>query len=106
MVHHSLDQIVLRCSTMEEIGVRELRQHASRWLARVQAGETFVVTDRGRPVARLGPLEEPATGLAALLDQGRAVPGTGGLLELDPLPADRGGPSLGEILDEQRTDER
>lgn len=91
---------------MEEIGVRELRQHASRWLARVQAGEAFVVTDRGRPVARLGPLEAPATGLAALLDQGRAVPGSGDLLDLDPLPAERRGPSLGDILDEQRTDER
>ena len=91
---------------MDEIGVRELRQHASRWLARVQAGEAFVVTDRGRPVARLGPLEGPATGLAALLDEGRAVPGSGDLLGLDPLPADRRGSSLGEILDEQRADER
>ena len=97
---------MLRCSIMEEIGVRELRQHASRWLARVQAGEAFVITDRGRPVARLGPLAEPVTGLAALLDQGRAVPGAGDLLELDPLPVTRGGPSLGEILDEQRAAER
>lgn len=91
---------------MEEIGVRELRQHASRWLARVQAGEAFVVTDRGRPVARLGPLEAQPTGLAALLDQGRAVPGTGDLLDVEPLPATRGQPSLGRILDEQRADER
>lgn len=37
------------------IGVRELRQHASRYLARVAAGETLQVTDRGRPVALLVP---------------------------------------------------
>ena len=41
---------------MERIGVRELREHASRYLARVAAGETFEVTDRGRPVARLVPV--------------------------------------------------
>ena len=40
---------------MERIGVRELRQHASRYLARVAAGETIEVTDRGHPVAHLVP---------------------------------------------------
>lgn len=35
--------------------MRELRQHASRYLARVAAGETVEITDRGRPVARLVP---------------------------------------------------
>jgi prevent-host-death family protein len=41
---------------MSAIGVRELRQHASRYLERVRHGETLVVTDRGRPVARLVPI--------------------------------------------------
>jgi prevent-host-death family protein len=41
---------------MERIGVRELRQHASRYLARVASGETLEVTDRGRPVAMLVPV--------------------------------------------------
>jgi len=41
---------------MEAIGVRELRQHASRYLERVRQGETLEVTDRGRPVARLVPV--------------------------------------------------
>jgi prevent-host-death family protein len=38
---------------MAEVGVRELRDHLSRWLARVQAGEEVVVTDRGRRIARI-----------------------------------------------------
>jgi len=38
--------------------VRELRQHASRYLARVRSGETIEVTDRGRPIARLVPIRE------------------------------------------------
>lgn len=41
---------------MDSIGVRELRQHASRYLERVRHGETLEVTDRGRPVARLVPV--------------------------------------------------
>lgn len=41
---------------MERIGVRELRQHASRYLARVAGGESLEVTDRGRPVAMLVPV--------------------------------------------------
>lgn len=40
--------------------MRELRQHASRYLARVRTGETIEVTDRGEPVARLVPIESSA----------------------------------------------
>lgn len=35
------------------IGVRELRQSASEHLRAVAGGEEIVITDRGRPVARL-----------------------------------------------------
>jgi prevent-host-death family protein len=45
---------------MDAIGVRELRQHASRYLERVRQGETLEVTDRGRPVARLVPIGSDA----------------------------------------------
>jgi prevent-host-death family protein len=38
-----------------EVGVRELRADLSRWIKRVQAGEDVLVTDRGKPVARLVP---------------------------------------------------
>ncbi len=35
--------------------MRELRQNVSRYLDRVKSGETFVVTEHGREVARLVP---------------------------------------------------
>ena len=41
---------------MMRVGIRELRQDASTWVRRAAAGETIEVTDRGRPVAQLGPL--------------------------------------------------
>jgi prevent-host-death family protein len=45
---------------MQRIGVRELRQHASRYLALVARGEQIEVTERGRPVARLVPIHASA----------------------------------------------
>jgi prevent-host-death family protein len=41
---------------MTSVGVRELRQRASELLRLVENGETVEITDRGRPVALLGPL--------------------------------------------------
>jgi prevent-host-death family protein len=95
---------------MEAIGVRELRRDASRWLARVRAGEAFVVTDRGRPVARLSPVADPV-GYEALLTDGRIAPGPGRALhevlaDLDAdLPPDEG-PSVSAALASLRSDER
>lgn len=46
------------CATigvMDEVGVRELRQHASEVLRDVESGKSFVVTVQGRPVADLTP---------------------------------------------------
>ena len=48
-----------RCATlcyMNRVGIRELRQNLSVYLRRVQQGESLEVTERGRPVAVLGPL--------------------------------------------------
>jgi prevent-host-death family protein len=97
-------------SHMATIGVRELRRDASRWLARVRAGEAVVVTDRGRPVAKMIPLPE-ATGFDALVAEGRIAPGPGRpfdeiLDQLDSdLPPDQG-PSVSEHLAALRDDER
>lgn len=41
---------------MPEIPVRELRNHVSDVLRRVEAGEELVVTVSGRPVATLAPV--------------------------------------------------
>ena len=59
---------------MERIGVRELRQNASRYLARVANGEAIEVTDRGRPVARLVPVPTGENALAELIRSGRLKP--------------------------------
>ena len=41
---------------MENVGVRELKDHLARYLRAVRRGEIFTVTVRGTPVARLVPI--------------------------------------------------
>ncbi len=45
------------------VGVAHLKAHLSEHLRRVRDGETIVVTDRDRPVAKLVPVEESAAGI-------------------------------------------
>jgi prevent-host-death family protein len=44
-------------SEPERIGIRELRQHASRYVAMAKAGKRIAVTDRGELVAYLVPAQ-------------------------------------------------
>jgi prevent-host-death family protein len=91
----------------ERVGVRELRQHLSRWLRRVEDGETFEVTERGRPVALLGPLHDVQSGaIARLAAQGRlARLATLDLAELaPPEPIPPGSTTISEALQEIRED--
>lgn len=59
---------------MEQIGVRELRQHASKYLARVEAGEEIEVTNHGRLVARLVPVNEKERQFRELVAAGKIKP--------------------------------
>ncbi len=87
---------------MDQIGVRELRQNASKYLERVKRGESIEVTVHGTPVARLNPIVED--GLQAMIADGRVTPAT---LDWDdlppPLPAVPG-LSASEMLQRQRAD--
>jgi prevent-host-death family protein len=86
---------------MKSIGIRELRQHASRYLRDVERGETIEITDRGRPVARLVPTADGSPidrliaagrirlALRAPLDTGPLAPGAGVELPSETLLGDR-----------------
>ena len=59
----------------EHVGVRELRQNLSRYLARVKNGEALVVTERGWEVARLVPSGSSGSAYAELAERfGATVP--------------------------------
>ncbi len=88
---------------MDRIGVRELRQHASRYLRRVASGETIEVTDRGRAVARLVPVSADAW--TDLVLSGRVVVPDGEVDVADEAPADYGVEASG-VLVAMREEER
>ena len=69
---------------MKSIGIRELRQHASRYLRDVERGETIEITDRGRPVARIVPTGE-GDAVARLTSAGRLRPALRAPLDSAPL---------------------
>ncbi|HEX9177366.1 MAG TPA: type II toxin-antitoxin system prevent-host-death family antitoxin [Mycobacterium sp.] len=88
---------------VEQIGIRELRQHASRWVAKAKAGAAILITDRGRPVARLVPITAAEHARETLIAKG--------LLQPAPRPRPKfgveqliDGPPLTEILDDMRSD--
>ncbi len=86
---------------MITIGIRELRQRASEYLRRVQAGETVEVTDRGRPVARIVPILKGA--YEQMLEEGRIRPARADLLELGaPLPLPGGATPPSELVNRNR----
>ena len=55
--------------TMRKTGIREARQNLSALIEEVKKGREIIITERGKPVARLAPLQprrgKPFPGLAA-----------------------------------------
>jgi prevent-host-death family protein len=88
-------------STRIEVGVRDLKNNLSRYLNQVGSGVEVVVTDRGRPVARLSGIDD-VTGnkLAALITAGLVRPPTS-KVRRRPVPLESVG-SVSELVSEQR----
>ena len=90
---------------MARVGIRELKQNASAVVRRAAAGETVEITDRGRPVARMGPLGDKGV-LERMVAEGRATEAEGDLLDHAPIDEIAGKRSLSTVLAEMRSDER
>ena len=86
---------------MEAIGLRELNQNPSRAVARVRAGMSLLVTDRGVPVLRMVPEVGQLTMLQRAVLDGKAQPPATAqmpdvIAELSELPGDLGDMIVGE----------
>lgn len=64
---------------METVGIRELKANLSRHLKKVRSGVRLTVTERGRSIATIGPVETPIDlgWLHELIAEGRARWGGG-----------------------------
>lgn len=82
-----------------EIGIRELRDGLSRYLATVRSGRTVTVTDHGRPVARIVPVGAPSA-LERLVAEGRIRPAAAPRRAApEPVEAAR---TVSDLIDDQR----
>ena len=81
------------------VGIRELKAKLSEYVSRAASGEQIVVTDRGRPVARLVGLE----GVSAIergIEEGWITPAA--RTRLGPAQRFAAPRSIADVLDEDR----
>ncbi len=89
------------------VGLRQLGQNVSRVMERIKRGEVLVVTEFGKPIAKISPVREPQT-LEEAVQMGQVTQPTANLADFfarERLPAS-GGQSLSEVLERMRRDER
>jgi prevent-host-death family protein len=94
---------------MKVAAVAELKSSLSRYLAGVKAGEEVVITERGRPVAKIVPIAGPQDleerRLRNMESQGLIRVGSGKLPKGfwdAPRPADRTGGVRKALIEERR----
>ncbi len=85
-----------------DVAVTELRAHLSDWLARADAGEEIVVTERGIPVARLTGLRTRAVLERLTVDGVIARPTQTGRPTVKGRPRPRPRRPVAELVSEQR----
>lgn len=95
---------------MERTSIADLKAHLSAYLRKVKAGETVLVLDRGRPVARIEPVDTAQEGDARLarLEAAGVLSRPKGPMPMDLLrePGPRPAKSVVEALIEERRDDR
>ena len=91
---------------MIEVGIRVLKNRLGGYLHRVRQGETIVITDRGKPVARIErvtPDEELPEAFLRLIAEGRAMDrGRPGRITPPRVALLPGSKSLVDYVEEQR----
>jgi prevent-host-death family protein len=86
------------------IGIRHLKAHLSECLRRVQAGELLTVTDRGRAIALLTPVQRRASHdwAHAMVARGRARWSGGKPAGLATRVRSRGKPASAMVIEDRR----
>ncbi|MGH9413261.1 MAG: type II toxin-antitoxin system Phd/YefM family antitoxin [Terriglobales bacterium] len=85
-----------------EVGVRVLKNKLSENLRKVKAGEDVIVTEHGKPIARLTRLPARPDWMEAMIARGELIPGDGRPLQGARIKLRGRGPSADAILRESR----
>jgi prevent-host-death family protein len=85
------------------VGVRDLKARLSEYLRQVSQGQTVIITDHGRPVGRLTPVDQPLDErLKALQDAGMVAWNGQKLKSVMPAAVNRSDQQVSDILVEMR----
>lgn len=85
------------------VGVRDLKARLSEYLRRVSQGQTVIITDRGRPVGRLLPVDQPLDERLKVLQDAGLVAWNGQKLKaVKPAAVNRSDRQVSDILLEMR----
>jgi prevent-host-death family protein len=85
------------------VGVRDLKARLSKYLRQVRQGQTVIITDHGRPVGRLSPVDQPLNErLKALQDAGLVAWNGQKLNSVTPTVINRSKQQVSDILVEMR----
>ena len=88
-------------TSRSEVGIRDLKNELSKYIERVRAGEEVIVTDRGRPVARLSSLDHSTDRLADLIAAGLVHP-PASTKRHRPRPRIKANGTVSDLVAEQR----
>lgn len=85
------------------VGVRDLKARLSEYLRQVRQGQTVIITDHGRPIDRLLPVDQPLEEwLKTLQDAGMVAWNGQKLKPITPAAVNRGDRQVSDILAEMR----
>ncbi len=90
---------------MATVGVRELKNRLSHYLAKVKEGEQITITERGQEVAIISPSPQPAVERRLLELRAKGIISWGGGRPTVPLPSARV-PGRGRLISDIVIEER
>ncbi|MBW1778312.1 MAG: type II toxin-antitoxin system prevent-host-death family antitoxin [Deltaproteobacteria bacterium] len=95
---------------LRQVGIREAKIQLSKLMKWVKNGQEIILTDRGRPVGKIVPMDKEALPLAdrirQLEEQGDLVPIEGKSKRSLPVPIPVSNELAQKILQEDRNDAR
>jgi prevent-host-death family protein len=85
------------------VGIRELKAQISKYLRQVKAGQTLIITDHGKPVGRIVPVEETLEARMQRLVEAGIVRWNGKKLKpREPIAINRGPRQVADLVAEDR----
>jgi prevent-host-death family protein len=90
-------------TSTHKVGTRELKNRLSEYLRKVKAGETIIVTERGKPIGQIVPLKATLEErMRAMVEAGLAEWNGQKLKPYKPKAVNRGPRQLSELVVENR----